>query len=114
MRKLRYLVLLKLLSVTLLVSGCAYLRRQWPVEDHGGVAPKPAASDLYFLGGGFVVDAALAHAKVPVVPRVVVDGLAAWAVRVPKWGGRTEAAHILVVGGAFLDAWVRGIVKAFR
>lgn len=121
MRHLRRVVLAKLLVTALLVSSCAtvggtrqFLGVKWPNEDHGGDSGRPAAPDALFFAGGFVLDGTLAQLKVPVVPRVALDALGAWVVRVPKWGGRTEAAHGIVLAGAFSDAWVRGILKVLR
>src|SRR5512146_3202163 len=65
-----------LFGVLAFLSACAV-----PVEEHGGLAPHPAAPDLAFAGAGFALDGALATAKVPTVPRVVADAALAWAVR---------------------------------
>jgi hypothetical protein len=105
----RRAVLAKLLVTALLVSSCAV-----PLEEHGGLSPRPAAPDAVFIGGGVALDGGLAALKVPAVPRLLVDAGAMWAVRVPQWGGRTESAHLLVFSGAFLREWLAGMIRGLR
>lgn len=105
----RRVLLAKLLVTALLVSSCAI-----PVEEHGGLSPNRAAPDAVFIGGGFALDGGLAALKVPAGPRLLVDAGAMWVVRVPKWGGRTESAHLLVFSGVFFREWLAGMIRGLR
>lgn len=81
------------------------------MEEHGGASPNPAAPDAVFIGAGAALDGGLQAVKVPALPRLVADAALAWAVRFPKWGGRTEGAHLLVVSGAFISEFVGVVVR---
>jgi hypothetical protein len=89
-----------LLGGILVTTGCA-----WPVEAHGGVAPRPAAPDVVFVGAGAATHTLALVTRRPWWQRVAADALLAWAVRVPRWGGRTEGASLLVGLGAFGSEW---------
>lgn len=109
MKWARWALLAKLLATALLVSSCAI-----PVEEHGGVSPRSPAPDAVFISGGFAFDGGLAALHVSAVPRGLAVVGAMWAVRVPKWGGRTESAHLLVFSGAFLREWLAGMIRGLR
>jgi hypothetical protein len=98
-------VLAKLLAVALTVEACAI-----PVEEHGGLAPKPAAPDLVFVGAGAAVETVALVTRRPWWQQAAAVGALAWWVRVPRAGGRTEAAHLLVYGGAFPVWWFHLLV----
>lgn len=97
----RRLVLAKLLALALTVEGCAI-----PVEEHGGLAPKPAAPDAVFIGAGAAVEGVALVTHRPWWQQALAVGALAWWVRVPQAGGRTEAAHLLVYTGAFSVWWL--------
>ena len=100
---------LSLLAVIALFAGCAL-----PLEEHGGAAPRPEASDLTFIGGGAALNESLILARVPWQGRIAADAAAVWALRFPKWGGRNEGVALTVPFGAYLPEFVRFIVVHSR
>jgi len=107
MRVLRRAVLVKLLLTALAVSSCAWV----PVEEHGGLSPKPAPSDWLFIGSGAVVDGGLQLAHVGQPWRAVADVTAALVVRTWKPLGRSESSHLLMLTGSFSTTFLRVIVR---
>lgn len=97
------------LSLLALVSGCLP-----PMEEHGGAAPRPEASDAVFIGGGAALNEALILAKIPLAGRLAADAAAVWMLRVPRFGGRNEGVGVTVPFGAFLPEMARFIVVARR
>jgi hypothetical protein len=72
----------------------------WPVEEHGGLSPRPAAPDVVFIAPGAALDAGLQLAHVAPIPRLVADVSAAVVLRTWKPLGRTEGSHFLFGIGA--------------
>jgi hypothetical protein len=88
--------------IALVLSGCAV-----PVEQHGGLAPRPAAPDVVFLAAGAGVETLAVVTRRTWWQQLAVVGALSWWVRVPEAGGRTEAAHLLVIAGAFPVKWAQ-------
>jgi len=86
----------KLLTTTLLLlTACA-----WPIEEHGGIAPKPAHPDGVILAGGAALDTGLQLARVRHPWRGALVLGTAFAVRYSACCGRSEASHLLIISGA--------------
>lgn len=88
--------------IALALAGCAV-----PVEAHGGLSPRPAAPDVVFLAAGAGVETLAVVTRRPWWQQLAAVGALAWWVRVPRAGGRTESAHLLVVAGAFPVKWAQ-------
>lgn len=72
------------LCLAALCMGCIPMAE----EVHGGAGPSPQyAPDIAFAAAGATFDQALIVAKVPLVPRMAVDALGAWAIRSVCVGG---------------------------
>lgn len=97
-RWIKRAVLVKLLAAAaLLTGGCVPIA----VEQHGGLSPVPSkVPDIGFIGIGVGIDAGLQLAKVPAVPRVLADVLAAFVVRNVSTFGRSADSGFLMVFGA--------------
>lgn len=85
-----------------------------PLEEHGGAAPRPEASDLTFVSGGAALNETLIVAKVPLAGRLAADAVAVWALRYPKWGGRNEGVGVTVPFGAFFPEAVHFVRTALK
>lgn len=82
------------------VNGLGPLRPS--VEQHGGLSPVPSkVSDVGFAAIGATFDQGLVLAKVPFVPRMAVDVLAAWSIRNVSTFGRTEGSGFMFVIGVY-------------
>ena len=97
----RGLLVLSLLAL----SGCAL-----PLEEHGGVAPRPEPSDWAFMAAGAALHTATLAAHLPQWARFAVDGAAVFVLRVPKFGGRYEGVAVTLPVGSITAEWVHTLV----
>lgn len=97
------------LSGLALLFGCGC--GAWPVEEHGGVSPRPAPPDLLFVASGAAVDGSLQAAKVGQPWRALADVTAALVVRTWKPLGRSESSHLLMLSGSFSTTFLRVVLK---
>lgn len=103
------LVLVKCLA--LLTLGCIPIA----VEQHGGLSPRPSkVSDAGFAAIGATFDQGLILARVPVVPRIAVDALAAWSIRNVSTFGRSVDSGFMFVIGVYPPEFVRFLTHAGR
>lgn len=103
---MRRVLLVKCLA--LLTLGC------YPaMEQHGGAAPIPSkVPDAGFAAIGATFDQALILTKLPVVPRIAVDALAAWSLRNVSTFGRSECSGFLFVIGVYPPEFIRFVTHA--
>ena len=101
----RGLLVLSLLAL----SGCTL-----PLEEHGGLAPRPEPSDLVFMGTGAAINTAGLALHLPQWVRFTADAAAVVILRVPKFGGRYEGVAITLPVGSIAVEWVHTLVHGLQ
>lgn len=99
------------LTLSLLAGSVACVPMS--MEQHGGLAPIPSkVPDVGFVAIGALTDQALISLKLPVIPRLAADAVAAWSIRNVSTFGRSVDSGFLFVLGVYPPEFVRFVTHA--